>query len=33
MVDRAQDYISKYLAPRGPFIGIHLRNGVDWVRQ
>ena len=27
----ANEYVQKEL-PRGPFIGIHLRNGADWVR-
>jgi len=28
---RANDYIKRFL-PKGAFIGIHLRNGIDWIR-
>lgn len=28
---KADEYIKKFL-PKGAFIGIHLRNGIDWIR-
>lgn len=31
MDEKAQNFVKNHL-PKGPFIGIHLRNGVDWSR-
>jgi len=30
LMKRAEDFISQL--PKGPFIGVHMRNGVDWSR-
>ena len=31
MQTKAEDFIRSIL-PKGPFIGVHMRNGVDWSR-
>ena len=31
MQTKAEDFIRSSL-PKGPFIGVHMRNGVDWSR-
>ncbi len=31
MTGKGEEFIKKHLATRGKFIGIHLRNGADWV--